>query len=205
MASLSNGFVAPPGGFSTSEELCEILAWSQLGVHGKPVFICFQGVELLNESSCPLNCFKHRDAQLNGQEGARRSLHWHFPIEGLRRCCLMRHLAKCCVQHDWRANSLRNCVRPTRYCAWPVRFLPRRSSTASRGNKSLYRSAPGRVRGRANLQIIAGYPVRPLVNRPLAVLLPKTQLSRRPNYRRHLFGAVGGLRRYITSPLTSRS
>jgi uncharacterized protein (TIGR00730 family) len=37
MASLSDGFVALPGGFGTFEELCEILTWSQLGFHGKPV------------------------------------------------------------------------------------------------------------------------------------------------------------------------
>ena len=37
MASLSDGFVALPGGFGTFEELCEILTWSQLGFHSKPV------------------------------------------------------------------------------------------------------------------------------------------------------------------------
>ena len=37
MAELSDGFIALPGGFGTFEELCEILTWSQLGFHGKPV------------------------------------------------------------------------------------------------------------------------------------------------------------------------
>jgi len=37
MADLSDGFVALPGGMGTLEELAEILTWSQLGLHQKPV------------------------------------------------------------------------------------------------------------------------------------------------------------------------
>lgn len=37
MAELSDGFVALPGGLGTFDELCEILTWSQLGLHVKPV------------------------------------------------------------------------------------------------------------------------------------------------------------------------
>ena len=36
MADLADGFVALPGGLGTFEELCEILTWSQLGLHTKP-------------------------------------------------------------------------------------------------------------------------------------------------------------------------
>jgi len=36
MADLADGFVALPGGFGTFEEFCEILTWSQLGIHRKP-------------------------------------------------------------------------------------------------------------------------------------------------------------------------
>jgi uncharacterized protein (TIGR00730 family) len=36
MAELSDGFVALPGGFGTLEEFCEVLTWSQLGLHQKP-------------------------------------------------------------------------------------------------------------------------------------------------------------------------
>jgi predicted Rossmann-fold nucleotide-binding protein len=37
MADLSDGFVALPGGLGTLEELFEVLTWSQLGIHRKPV------------------------------------------------------------------------------------------------------------------------------------------------------------------------
>ena len=37
MASLADGFVALPGGLGTFEETLEMLTWSQLGVHAKPV------------------------------------------------------------------------------------------------------------------------------------------------------------------------
>ena len=37
MAALADGFIALPGGIGTFEELCEILTWSQLGFHTKPV------------------------------------------------------------------------------------------------------------------------------------------------------------------------
>jgi uncharacterized protein (TIGR00730 family) len=37
MATLSDGFVALPGGLGTLEEVFEVLTWSQLGIHRKPV------------------------------------------------------------------------------------------------------------------------------------------------------------------------
>ena len=37
MASLSDGFVALPGGLGTLEETLEMLTWVQLGIHAKPV------------------------------------------------------------------------------------------------------------------------------------------------------------------------
>jgi hypothetical protein len=37
MASLVDGFIALPGGLGTFEETLEILTWSQLGIHDKPV------------------------------------------------------------------------------------------------------------------------------------------------------------------------
>jgi len=37
MAELSGAFIALPGGYGTFEELFEILAWAQIGLHSKPV------------------------------------------------------------------------------------------------------------------------------------------------------------------------
>lgn len=37
MAELSDGFIAMPGGIGTMEELFEVLTWSQLGFHDKPI------------------------------------------------------------------------------------------------------------------------------------------------------------------------
>jgi uncharacterized protein (TIGR00730 family) len=37
MASLADGFVALPGGLGTLEETLEMMTWSQLGIHRKPV------------------------------------------------------------------------------------------------------------------------------------------------------------------------
>jgi uncharacterized protein (TIGR00730 family) len=35
-ADLSDAFVALPGGFGTLEEFCEMVTWTQLGLHAKP-------------------------------------------------------------------------------------------------------------------------------------------------------------------------
>ncbi|EZH72053.1 LOG family protein YvdD [Aquimarina atlantica] len=37
MQELSDGFITMPGGFGTLEELFEIITWSQLGLHQKPI------------------------------------------------------------------------------------------------------------------------------------------------------------------------
>jgi uncharacterized protein (TIGR00730 family) len=36
MAELSDAFIALPGGFGTFEEFCEVVTWTQLGLHRKP-------------------------------------------------------------------------------------------------------------------------------------------------------------------------
>ena len=36
MADLSDAFVALPGGFGTLKEFCEVVTWTQLGLHAKP-------------------------------------------------------------------------------------------------------------------------------------------------------------------------
>jgi uncharacterized protein (TIGR00730 family) len=37
MAELSDSFVALPGGFGTMDELLEVVTWTQLGIHAKPL------------------------------------------------------------------------------------------------------------------------------------------------------------------------
>src|SRR6516162_3971400 len=39
MAELSDAFIALPGGYGTFEEFCEVLTWTQLGLHRKPCAI----------------------------------------------------------------------------------------------------------------------------------------------------------------------
>jgi len=36
MSDLSDAFIALPGGFGTLEEFCEVVTWSQLGIHERP-------------------------------------------------------------------------------------------------------------------------------------------------------------------------
>ncbi len=43
MAARSQAFIALPGGYGTLEELFEAVAWSQLGIHGKPVGLLNSG------------------------------------------------------------------------------------------------------------------------------------------------------------------
>jgi len=39
MARRAGGFIALPGGYGTLEELMEVAAWTQLGIHSKPVVL----------------------------------------------------------------------------------------------------------------------------------------------------------------------
>ncbi|MEM1134934.1 MAG: TIGR00730 family Rossman fold protein [Bacteroidota bacterium] len=39
MADIADAFIALPGGMGTMDELCEIVTWSQLGLHQKPIGI----------------------------------------------------------------------------------------------------------------------------------------------------------------------
>jgi uncharacterized protein (TIGR00730 family) len=43
MASLSDAFVGLPGGFGTLDELMDVVTWTQLGYHEKPVGLCNTG------------------------------------------------------------------------------------------------------------------------------------------------------------------
>ena len=55
MAGLSDAFVAMPGGFGTLEEFCEVVTWSQLGLHAKPCGI----LNVLEYYSPLLRLFDH--------------------------------------------------------------------------------------------------------------------------------------------------
>ena len=55
MADLSDAFIALPGGFGTLEEFCEVLTWSQLGLHEKPCGI----VNVLDYYTPLLSMFDH--------------------------------------------------------------------------------------------------------------------------------------------------
>lgn len=39
MAEMADGFLALPGGFGTWDELFEVITWTQLGIHAKPVVL----------------------------------------------------------------------------------------------------------------------------------------------------------------------
>lgn len=39
MAKNADAFIAMPGGFGTFEELLEVITWSQLGLHSKPIIV----------------------------------------------------------------------------------------------------------------------------------------------------------------------
>jgi len=49
MSELADGFIALPGGYGTFEELFEVLCWSQIGIHQKPI-----GIFNINEYYDPL-------------------------------------------------------------------------------------------------------------------------------------------------------
>jgi uncharacterized protein (TIGR00730 family) len=55
MADLSDAFVAMPGGFGTLEEFCEVVTWTQLGLHAKPCGI----LNVLGYYSLLLKMFDH--------------------------------------------------------------------------------------------------------------------------------------------------
>ena len=55
MADLSDAFVALPGGFGTLEEFCEVVTWTQLGLHAKPCGI----LNVLGYYSPLLRMFDH--------------------------------------------------------------------------------------------------------------------------------------------------
>ena len=37
MAQLADGFIGLPGGYGTMEEIMEVITWSQINIHSKPI------------------------------------------------------------------------------------------------------------------------------------------------------------------------
>lgn len=75
-----------------------------------------------------------------------------------RACAMARERPNKSASRRWNARCV-SYARRTRFCGWPVRFSPRRSSTAASSREGLHRSAPEYLRGRADLHGVAGRPV----------------------------------------------
>ena len=78
MAELSDGFIALPGGLGTFEELFEVLTWSQLGFHSKPIALLnsaryFDHLLLFMDQAVDEGFVKkpHRDMLLVSEEAER--------------------------------------------------------------------------------------------------------------------------------------
>ena len=66
MASLSDAFIALPGGYGTLEELFEVIAWAQLGIHRKPIGVLnaagyFDALDIVRR---PHGCGRLRQIQI---------------------------------------------------------------------------------------------------------------------------------------------
>jgi uncharacterized protein (TIGR00730 family) len=84
MASLSEAFVALPGGLGTLEEIFEVWTWAQLGIHAKPVgFLDVEGFY------GPLMAF----LDLGVDEGFVRAQHRAMAIVDVDPAALLRRLA----------------------------------------------------------------------------------------------------------------
>lgn len=46
MAREADAFVALPGGFGTLDEMFEVITWNQLGIHDKPIVVCFSFLQV---------------------------------------------------------------------------------------------------------------------------------------------------------------
>ena len=84
MADLSDAFLALPGGFGTFEEFCEVLTWSQLGIHAKPCGL----LNVAGYYGPLLGLFDHAV-----REGFLRPQHRALVLEGADPACLLDALA----------------------------------------------------------------------------------------------------------------
>ncbi|CAI9105051.1 OLC1v1003896C3 [Oldenlandia corymbosa var. corymbosa] len=71
MAKHSDAFIALPGGYGTLEELLEVIAWAQLGIHDKPVNKFFTYIsnfyELISLNFSDKNIFKGKKKKKKGK------------------------------------------------------------------------------------------------------------------------------------------
>jgi uncharacterized protein (TIGR00730 family) len=98
MAELADAFIALPGGYGTFEEFCEVLTWTQLGLHRKPCGIL--NVEGYYDSLLAL--FDHAQA-----EQFVSPAHRHMVLSGSDPEALVRNLleAKLPSADKWIARS----------------------------------------------------------------------------------------------------
>ena len=83
MAALSDGFVAMPGGLGTLEELFEMLTWSQLGIHAKPIGLLnvdgfYDGLIAFVRHQVEQGFVKPQQAALMLSEAEPQALLWRF-------------------------------------------------------------------------------------------------------------------------------
>jgi uncharacterized protein (TIGR00730 family) len=97
MAELAEGFIALPGGYGTIEEFSEVLTWSQLGLHAKPM-------GLLNVSGYFDHFLRFLDHAVDVQ--LLRPEHRRLVLESDDAQQLLQHM------HDWQAPSLPKWIQP---------------------------------------------------------------------------------------------
>ena len=91
MIDLADGFIAMPGGFGTLEELGEVLAWSQLGLHSGPCGVLnvkgyYDGLLACSDRMCSDGLLRQEDRDRflddSTPEGLLEKMHrWEPPAE----------------------------------------------------------------------------------------------------------------------------
>lgn len=96
MGELADGFIALPGGFGTYEELFEVLCWSQIGIHKKPV-----GVLNIRNYFDPLLNLIHNSIQEGFSNSSHLSL-LNVSNEPLRLLTLLKEYIPQTLEQKWK-------------------------------------------------------------------------------------------------------
>jgi hypothetical protein len=80
MADLSDAFIAMLGGYGTLEEFCEMVTWSQLGLHAKPCGV-------LNVLGYTRRCWRCSTMPFRSGSSSRRTGGWCWRGTRLQDCC----------------------------------------------------------------------------------------------------------------------